>query len=46
MEKIEEFYFGEGEECGEKMFKTFADQYAIHFKDYDPSNEQQEHKLE
>ena len=46
MEKIEDFYFGEGEESGEAMFKAFADKHAHHFKNHDPSNESAEHKLE
>ena len=46
MEKIEEFYFGDGDDCGEKMFKRFADEHYKYFTDYDPTNEGQEHKLE
>ena len=31
MEKIEEFYFSEGEESGEEMFKKFAEKHADKF---------------
>lgn len=27
MEKIEEFYFGDGEECGEAIFNKFAEKH-------------------
>ena len=46
MEKIEEFYFGEGEDSGEAMFKAFANKHAHYFKGHDAGDEKAEHKLE
>ena len=33
MDKLEEFYFGDGEDCGEQMFKAFASKKAHLYKD-------------
>ena len=33
VEKIEEYYFSEGEDSGEEMFKAFAKKHAAIFED-------------
>lgn len=45
MEKIEEFYFSDGEESGEAVFNKFAAKYAELFTDSSDAIEQ-ENKLE
>ena len=45
MEKIEDFYFGDGEENGESVFNRFAAKHAHHFDDNCDAKEG-ENKLE
>ena len=45
MDLIQEFYFGEGEDTGEVMFKKFAQKHADKFKK-SPDIPYDEHKLE
>lgn len=45
MEKIEEFYFGDGEENGESVFNGFAAKHA-HLFDEDCDAVESENKLE
>ena len=45
MEKIESFYFSEGDDSGEAMFNAFAHKYASHFEK-DCSAVDGENKLE
>ena len=45
MHKIEEFYFSEGDESGEEMFKKFAEKHADKF-DEGCSATENENKLE
>ena len=45
MEKLEEFYFGDGEESGEKVFNRFAAKHA-HLFDNDCDATASENKLE
>ena len=44
MDKIEDFYFGEGETGGEAIFGKFAEQHHHHF-DEDCDAEENENKL-
>ena len=48
MQAIEEFYFGDGEECGEQMFKQFAEKHVDVFKGAGGGDDEEvtEHKLE
>ena len=45
MDKIEEFYFGDGDESGEKMFKAFAEKHKEKFEVPEDA-ESMEHKVE
>ena len=45
MDKIEQFYFGDGDDCGEAMFKKFAEENKEVFKE-GVEEEGTEHKLE
>ena len=45
IEKIEEFYFSEGEDSGEEMFKKFAEKHAQQFEEGFSATES-ENKLE
>ena len=45
MEKVEHFYFSDGEDCGEKLFFAFAEKHAALFEE-DCHAEEQENKLE
>ena len=39
-------FVGEGEDCGEQMFKTFAKKHAVHFKGEEVDMEGATHKVE
>ncbi len=45
MEKVEEFYFGDGEDTGEAIFNKFAAKYA-HLFDAECDAVESENKLE
>ena len=45
MSKVEQFYMGEGEECGEAIFNKFAEKHASLFEG-DFEGEDAEQKLE
>ncbi len=45
MQKIEDFYFDEGEDSGEQVFNRFAEKYA-HLFDEGCNAENAENKLE